>query len=142
MTSLFYRYFYPNDMTVTTVFCSPFMTSLYYMPVGTYMQEESGSDAERENMHAIYFKLLDGVLANKNTFYDTYVQKCKEYNAQLQALHPEHTDPWFNSSLGDYIGLLPDFFFMAITDSTPITRQNRPGMVVVRMFMATPVFSS
>jgi hypothetical protein len=62
-------------------------------------------------MHAIYFKLLDGVLANKNMFYDTYVQKCKEYNAQLQALHPEHTDPWFNSSLGDYIGLLPEFFF-------------------------------
>ena len=111
MTSLFYRYFYPNDMTVTTVFCSPFMTSLYYMPVGTYMQEESGSDAERENMHAIYFKLLDGVLANENTFYDTYVQKCEEYNAQLQALHPEHTDPWFNSSLDHYIGLLPEFFF-------------------------------
>jgi len=111
MTSLFYRYFYPNDMTVTTVFCSPFMTSLYYMPVGTYMQEESGSDAERENMHAIYFKLLDGVLANENTFYNTYVQKCEEYNAQLQALHPEHTDPWFNSSLGHYIGLLPEFFF-------------------------------
>jgi len=33
MASLFYRYFYPNDMTVTTAFCSPFMTSLYYKPV-------------------------------------------------------------------------------------------------------------
>ena len=31
---------------------------------------------------------------------------------------------------------------MAIIDSTPIARQNSPGMVVVRMFMATPVFSS
>ena len=42
MTSLFFRYFYPNDITVTTVFCSPLMTSLYYMPVGTYLDNESG----------------------------------------------------------------------------------------------------
>ena len=112
MTSLFYRYFYPNDMTVTTVFCSPFMTSLHYMPVGTYMQEESGSDAERENMHALFFKLLDGLEEDdKNSFYSTYVQMCEKYNAKLQELHPEQTYPWFYGNLDNYLGLLPEFFF-------------------------------
>ena len=111
MTSLFYRYFYPNDMTVTTVFCSPFMTSLHYMPVGTYMQEESGSDAERENMHALYFKLLDGLLAGNNTLYDKFVEMCENYNAQIQTQHPEYTGPWFNSNMGYYVGELPEFFF-------------------------------
>ena len=111
MTSLFYRYFYPNDMTVTTVFCAPFMTSLYYKPVGTYMQEESGSDAERENMHAIYSKLLDGLSDGKGTLYDTYVQMCEKYNTQLQALHPGKTYPLLDSSLGSYLFFLPNFFF-------------------------------
>ena len=110
MTSLFYRYFYPNDMTVTTVFCSPFMTSLYYKPIGTYLEEESGSDAERENMHAIYNKLLEN-LENENNIYNTYVQMCEKYNAQLQELHPEQTYPWFNSSLSTYVFSLPNFFF-------------------------------
>ena len=118
MTSLFFRYFYPNDMTVTTVFCSPFMTSLYYTPVGTYLDSESGSDAERDNMHAIYFKLLDGLMDNKYTLYDTYVQMCGEYEEQLQALHPEHTGPWFNSSLGYYVGALPNFFFSQFSYNT------------------------
>ena len=31
---------------------------------------------------------------------------------------------------------------MAITDSTPIARQNNPGTVVARMFIASPVLSS
>ena len=108
MTSLFYRYFYPDDMTVTTVFCSPFMTSLYYMPIGTYMQEESGSDAERENMHAIMNKLLEN---KENGLYKTYVQMCEKYNNQLQELYPEQTGPWFIGSMEYYVGLLPEFFF-------------------------------
>ena len=108
MTSLFYRYFYPNDMTVTTVFCSPFMTSLHYLPVGTYLQEESGSDAERENMHAVLNKLLDG---GEEGLYKTYVQMCNDYNAKLQALHPEHTGVWFDDSYGNYIITAFEFFF-------------------------------
>ena len=112
MTSLFYRYFYPNDMTVTTVFCSPFMTSLYYKPVGTYLQEESGSDAERENMHALLFKMLEGLGEDdKNSLYNTYVQMCEKYNAQLQELYPEQTHPWFYDNMDYYLGLLPEFFF-------------------------------
>lgn len=108
MTSLFYRYFYPNDMTVTTAFCSPLMTSLYYKPVGTYLQDESGNDAERENMHAIYFRLLENL---GDGVYKTYVQMCEKYNTQLQALHPEHTAPWFDGSLGYYVLYLSEFFF-------------------------------
>ncbi|MBR4729695.1 MAG: hypothetical protein IK075_05490 [Prevotella sp.] len=112
MTSLFYRYFYPNDMTVTTVFCSPFMTSLYYKPVGTYLDNESGSDAERDNMHALYFKLLDGLGEDdKNSLYNTYVQMCKDYNDQLKTLYPEQTGPWFYEDLGNYFWYLPEFFF-------------------------------
>ena len=117
MTSLFYRYFYPNDMTVTTVFCSPFMTSLYYKPIGTYLEEESGSDAERENMHAIYNKLLEN-LENENNIYNTYVQMCEKYNAQLQELHPEQTYPWFDSSLSTYVFSLPNFFFSQFSYNT------------------------
>ena len=117
MTSLFYRYFYPNDMTVTTVFCSPLMTSLYYKPIGTYLEEESGSDAERENMHAIYNKLLEN-LDDENNIYNTYVQMCEKYNAQLQELHPEQTYPWFDSSLSTYVFSLPSFFFSQFSYNT------------------------
>lgn len=115
MTSLFYRYFYPNDMTVTTVFCSPFMTSLYYKPVGTYLDYESGSDAERENMHAIYFRLLkDG----EKGHYQTYLQMCEKYSAQLQALHPEHSDQWFDKSFDDFVEAIPSYFFDLFSYST------------------------
>lgn len=109
MTSLFYRYFYPNDMTVTTAFCSPFMTSLYYKPVGTYLDSESGSDAERDNMHKICFKLYEDL--EHGGLYNTYVQMCKNYNEQLKALHPEQTGPWFNDDKGTYILTPLEFFF-------------------------------
>ena len=108
MTSLIYRYFYPNDMTVTTVFCSPFMTSLHYLPVGTYLQEESGSEAERDNMHAICNRLLD---KKEEGVYKTYVQMCDDYSDQLQALHPEHTGKWFEDSYEEYIYGLFEYFF-------------------------------
>ena len=109
MTSLFYRYFYPNDMTVTTVFCSPFMTSLYYKPVGTYLDSESGSDAERDNMHNIFFRIY-GDLEN-GELYNTFSQMCKDYNDQLKELHPEQTGPWFNDNINYYVSYLPSFFF-------------------------------
>lgn len=115
MTSLFFRYFYPNDITVTTVFCSPFMTSLYYLPVGTYLQEESGSDAERDNMHAICNRLLD---QGEEGLYKTYVQMCKDYSTQLQALHPEHTEKWFEDSYEDYLYGLFEYFFGCFSYST------------------------
>lgn len=109
MTSLFYRYFYPNDMTVTTVFCSPFMTSLYYKPVGTYLDSESGSDAERDNMHKICFKLYEDW--GHGGLYNTYIQMCKDYNEQLKALHPEQTEPWFQDDMDTYLYALQEFFF-------------------------------
>ena len=109
MTSLFYRYFYPNDMTVTTVFCSPFMTSLYYTPVGTYLDSESGSDAERENMHNIFFRLYDDL--ENGGVYNTYSQMCKDYNNQLKTLYPEQTWQLFNDNIDNYLFDLPEFFF-------------------------------
>ena len=109
MTSLFYRYFYPDDMTVTTAFCSPFMTSLYYKPVGTYLDSESGSDAERDNMHKICFKLYEDW--GHGGLYNTYIQMCKDYNEQLKALHPEQTEPWFQDDMDTYLYALQEFFF-------------------------------
>ena len=109
MTSLFYRYFYPDDMTVTTAFCSPFMTSLYYKPVGTYLDSESGSDAERDNMHKICFKLYEDW--GHGGLYNTYIQMCKDYNEQLKALHPEQTEPWFQGDMDTYLYALQEFFF-------------------------------
>lgn len=109
MTSLFFRYFYPNDMTVTTVFCSPFMTSLYYTPVGTYLDNESGSDAERDNMHAIYTKLLD---KGEDGLYKTYVERCEEFTALLWEIYPEYTgQQLFNESFNSFLRSLPNFFF-------------------------------
>ena len=58
MTSIFLRYFYPNDIDVTTAFCSPLMTSLHYKPVGLYMNNESGTAEERAQMRAIMNRML------------------------------------------------------------------------------------
>ena len=125
MTSLFYRYFYPNDMTVTTVFCAPFMTSLYYMPVGTYLDNESGSDAERDNMHNLYFRLFENL---DNGVYQTYVQMCEDYNAQLQALYQDQTGVWFSGDLGTYLWSVTYFFFGQFSYSTANERaQNIPS---------------
>ena len=109
MTSLFYRYFYPNDMTVTTVFCAPFMTSLHYTPIGTYLDCESGSDAERENMHAIHFKLLEG--KEDGIGYKTYVQMCEKYDTKVRELSPETNYSLFNNSFEYYLAQLSHFFF-------------------------------
>ena len=126
MTSLFYRYFYPNDMTVTTVFCAPFMTSLYYTPVGTYLDNESGSETERENMHNIFFRLYDDL--EHGGLYNTFSQMCKDYNDQLKTLHPEQTGPWINDNIDYYLFFLPEFFFGQFSYSTANERaQNIPS---------------
>lgn len=112
MTSLFYRYFYPDDMTVTTVFCSPFMTSLYYLPVGTYLDNESGSDAERENMHNLYYRLL-----GSDEVYATYEKMCNDYNAKILELHPEQKAPFYAHPYS-YVYSLASFFFTQFSYNT------------------------
>ena len=93
MTSVFYRYFYPNDMDVTTAFCSPLMTSINSPEVGLYMQNNSGTAEERSQMVALIKRFIkDGVngiyqQANekykvkkgKEVTFNEYVLNCFEY---------------------------------------------------------------
>lgn len=59
MTSIFLRYFYPDDIDVTVPFCAPLMTSLYYRPVGQYLNSESGTTTERARMQALMNIMLE-----------------------------------------------------------------------------------
>lgn len=62
MASIFYRYFYPADIDVTTAFCSPLMTSLASLEVGQYLQHNCGTPEERSQMTALMKRFIkDGV---------------------------------------------------------------------------------
>lgn len=58
MTSIFLRYFYPDDITVSTAFCSPFYASLNFLPVGSYLNDESGTPEERNQMRVLMERLI------------------------------------------------------------------------------------
>lgn len=59
-TSLFFRYFYPNDIDVTTVFCAPMLISFADTRVEQYMQQQCRTPEEREALSAIVRRLLEG----------------------------------------------------------------------------------
>lgn len=77
MTSMFLRYYHPDAVDVTTVFCAPFMTSLQDRRVGRYLQTESGKGTDKEATD----KRINRMLANgRNGIYKTANQMMKEYN--------------------------------------------------------------
>ena len=108
MTSLFLRYFYPDDITVTTAFCAPFMNSLNNLSLGRYMQEESGTPEERSQMIALMGRLL------QNGEQGLYVRL-------LQLLQANHlnTDLTFTGYVNGCLG----YFFSFFSYKTPATRQ-------------------
>ncbi len=108
MTSLFLRYFYPDDITVTTAFCAPFMNSLNYLSLGRYMQEESGTPEERSQMIALMGRLLQN---GEQGLYVRYLQL-------LQANHL-NTDLTFTGYVNGCLG----YFFSFFSYKTPATRQ-------------------
>ncbi len=80
MTSMFLRYYHPDAVDVTTVFCSPFMTSLADKRVGRYQQTESGSQAEKELIDAHMKRMLAN---GREGLYKTVCQKLAELAASL-----------------------------------------------------------
>ena len=110
MTSIYLRYFYPDDITVTTAFCAPFTPSLTYLPVGRYMQEESGTPEERSQIKELMQRLLqDG----ENGLYARFVELAQEDNVFKPE---EQTYTWFVDNCFDY-------FFSYFSYKTPATRQ-------------------
>lgn len=79
MTSLFLRYCYPDDIDVTTVFCSPFMTSLFDTRVGRWMQQESGADDVKPLVDAHINRLL---VNGKNGLFGKF---CKHFEELVTA---------------------------------------------------------
>ena len=102
------RYFYPDDITVTTAFCAPFMNSLNNLSLGRYMQEESGTPEERSQMIALMGRLL------QNGEQGLYVRL-------LQLLQANHlnTDLTFTGYVNGCLG----YFFSFFSYKTPATRQ-------------------
>ena len=125
MTSLFLRYFYPDDITVTTAFCAPFMNSLNYLPLGRYVQEESGTPEERSQMIALMGRLLQN---GEQGLYARYFQL-------LQANHLNSSDLTFTGYVNGCLG----YFFNFFSYNTPATRQ-LPALNMPDDLLLTTVF--
>lgn len=112
-TSLFFRYFYPDDIDVTTVFCAPMLTSFADTSVERYIQQECGTPEQREAMSALLRRLLEsgenGLYAKAlkmvgeqfpdyNFDFTQYVVACMEYPfgiysyAEDEILPPDTSD--------------------------------------------------
>ncbi|MBO4340871.1 MAG: hypothetical protein J5835_05535 [Bacteroidales bacterium] len=112
-TSLFFRYFYPNDMDVTTLFCAPMLVSFADTSLEKYMQESCRTPEERQAVSAIIRRLLKGgeqglyakaskMVSEKYPDYTfdftEYVVACMEYPfgiysyAEEELLPPETSD--------------------------------------------------
>ena len=107
MTSVFLRYFYPDDITVTTAFCAPFMTSLTYEPVGRYVQEVSGSPQEHDQMIAVLNRMLQG---GESGLYARFLELLREANI---------TEEY---SYTDYVASCFHYIFSFFSYQTPSTR--------------------
>ena len=107
MTSVFLRYFYPDDITVTTAFCAPFMTSLTYEPVGRYVQEVSGSPQEHDQMIAVLNRMLQG---GESGLYARFRELLREANI---------TEEY---SYTDYVASCFHYMFSFFSYQTPSTR--------------------
>ena len=111
MTSLFLRYFYPDDITVTTAFCSPFITTLTDVSVGRYMQEESGTSEERRKMRALMGHLLqDG----EQGLYARFLELAEEHHIPA---------PDGGLTYTYYVDGCLSYFFNYFSYETPATRQ-------------------
>ena len=118
MTSLFLRYYYPNDITVTTAFCAPLMPSLHYLPVGRYLLEESGTAEERSRMEALMERLLED---GEQGLY----ARCLELLEDHGITH-DYTYNWYPHDCFTYNWYVHDclaFFFNFFSYQTPATRQ-------------------
>ena len=128
MTSVYLRYFYPNDVAVTTAFCAPFMPSLTYLPVGRYVHEESGTVGERNQMKALLERLLEN---GENGMYASFIELLQANNfSNLD----EYTFNWYVNGCFDY-------FFNFFSYETPATR-HLPALDTPAYELLQKVFSN
>ena len=111
MTSIFLRYFYPDDIAVSTAFCSPFYASLNFLPVGSYLNEESGTPEERSQMRALMERLLQN---GENGMYARFAELVEQDNLIDHSIDRNFT--WS-------VNYCLDYFFNFFSYLTPSTRQ-------------------
>ena len=111
MTSVFLRYFYPDDITVTTAFSAPFITTLYNTSISRYMQEESGTPEERSQMRALMGRLLqDG----EHGLYARFLELVEENHIP---------NPDGELTFTYYVSESMEYFYRYFSYQTPATRQ-------------------
>ena len=74
-TALVFRYYYPDDVTLTVPFCAPFMTSLYDPSMGRYLMDECGTQEERTQMKTLMRRMLQG---GEQGIYTKFVKRMQE----------------------------------------------------------------
>ncbi len=90
-TAVYYTYFYPDDMTVTTAFCSPFLKAKQDDRIGRYLLEQSGSKEERENMHALLDRMLTEDFYHQHCAYLTRNKGFKKDDLSEYSIYVEST---------------------------------------------------
>ncbi len=81
MCSMFLRYYHPDAVDVSTVFCAPFMVSLQDTRVGRYVQLECGKGADK----AAVDNQINRMIANgRDGIYKTVNEMYKEYQAHMK----------------------------------------------------------
>ena len=74
-TSIYLRYYYPDDIDVTTAFCAPLLTAAADIRAGRWMQQESG----KGDVKPIVDAHVDRLFVNgKDGLYARYCQLAKE----------------------------------------------------------------
>lgn len=99
MASIYLRYYYPDDIDVTTAFCSPIMTSMLDLRTGRYMQQECGKDDVKpivdshinrlfvngkDGLYARYCQIAEEKTAAKGVPYSAYSFEKYVYRVLLQ----------------------------------------------------------
>ena len=76
---MFLTYFYPDDVDVTTVFCSPFLTSMKDDRIPKYLFKECGDGADQEHALALLNRVLkdgtDGLYAKVNDEFKAFLEE-------------------------------------------------------------------
>ena len=78
MTSVYLRYYYPDDIDVTTAFCAPFLTSVFDLRIGRWLLQECGKGDVKPIVDAHVNRLI---VNGKDGLYARYRQLVEEKSA-------------------------------------------------------------
>ena len=108
VTALLFRYYYPDDVTLTVPFCAPFMTSLYDPSAGRYLMDECGTQEERTQMKTLMRRMLQG---GEQGIYTKFVK-------QMQQMRPND-----DRSFTQYVYYCFEYFFGYFLYGVPSQRK-------------------